>query len=334
MKKLILFACLFVLLLSTACGEELVFEADSSADCLEDEIYDPDEGVCYAACLDDGSCEVGGGFLDFLGSFLDGLGNFTLADGENVDPFIVYEIEGDDIALVELRDVEIDDLATLQADEETHLAMWELFVALIPATEREWFSQYMVFTDGFEETMAYVEPDPDQPDRWILALDIADIDNRDEFVYTIVHEYGHVLTLNQTQVPLDEEAYFGDDEAFEAAAEACNRFFTGEGCSLPTSYIDAFFHRFWVDLHEENIAIDPEDVDALADFYDAYADQFVSEYAATNPGEDIAESWTRFVLSPRPSGRSIADQKVLFFYEYPELVALREAIATNLGRLR
>lgn len=65
---------------------------------------------------------------------------------------------------------------------------------------------------------------------------------------------------------------------------------------------------------------------ALDEFYANHREQFVSPYAATNPREDIAESWTEFILRPKPSGTSIADQKVLFFYEFPELVQAREEI--------
>jgi hypothetical protein len=47
---------------------------------------------------------------------------------------------------------------------------------------------------------------------------------------------------------------------------------------------------------------------------------------AANPPEDIAESWTEFVLRPKPVGASIAEQKALFFYEFPELVQTRREI--------
>ena len=56
----------------------------------------------------------------------------------------------------------------------------------------------------------------------------------------------------------------------------------------------------------------------------------MTDYAATNPGEDIAESWTHFVINDKPSGDSIADQKVRFFYDYPELVELRDKIRARL----
>jgi hypothetical protein len=56
----------------------------------------------------------------------------------------------------------------------------------------------------------------------------------------------------------------------------------------------------------------------------------VSEYAATSPAEDIAEAWAFFLLSPKPELDSISSEKILFFYEYPELVALRTQILTNI----
>ena len=68
----------------------------------------------------------------------------------------------------------------------------------------------------------------------------------------------------------------------------------------------------------------------LDDFYKIYQDQFLTDYAATSPLEDIAESWAFFVLSPKPELNSIANEKILFFYEYPELVALRQEILDRL----
>jgi hypothetical protein len=59
---------------------------------------------------------------------------------------------------------------------------------------------------------------------------------------------------------------------------------------------------------------------------------FVTEYAATNPGEDIAEVFAVFVTrADKPTGLSIKDKKVQMLYEYPDLVHLRTQIRTNLG---
>jgi hypothetical protein len=64
----------------------------------------------------------------------------------------------------------------------------------------------------------------------------------------------------------------------------------------------------------------------LYDFYLSHQDQFVDDYSTTHPAEDIAETFAYFVFSPKPTGASIKDQKVLFFYKYPELIELRRSI--------
>ena len=56
----------------------------------------------------------------------------------------------------------------------------------------------------------------------------------------------------------------------------------------------------------------------------------MTEYAATNPSEDFAESFMVFVLKEKPTKSTIADQKILFFYDFPELVEMRDFIRSNL----
>jgi len=68
------------------------------------------------------------------------------------------------------------------------------------------------------------------------------------------------------------------------------------------------------------------DDDAFCAFLDNYADRFVKEYASTNHGEDIAESFARFVLLDAPTANQIKDQKVKFFYDLQELAAIRNQI--------
>ena len=108
-----------------------------------------------------------------------------------------------------------------------------------------------------------------------------------------------------------------------------------EGCSRDNSYLNQFVNEFWPDdLYNEwdEIQYEEDDdtyYDMLDAFYVKYQNQFVTDYAATNPEEDIAESWTYFVLQPKPDGNTIAEQKVLFFYDFPELVELRNEIASR-----
>jgi len=135
--------------------------------------------------------------------------------------------------------------------------------------------------------------------------------------YTLIHEYAHLLTLGPSQVtpslaifdnPDDEDIYYQE-------ASACPYYFPGEGCAQPDAYLNEFFDRFWVDIHEEwqdvNLIEDDDAYyEALDEFYYKYEDRFVTDYAATNPEEDIAEAFAFFVLSPRPAGDMIAQEKI------------------------
>ena len=104
---------------------------------------------------------------------------------------------------------------------------------------------------------------------------------------------------------------------------------------MGNSYINVFFNHFWTNIYAEwqkidDIQNDQRRENRLEVFYNKYQDQFVDDYAVTDPSEDIAETWAFYILRPKPDGNSIADQKIKFFYEYPELVQLRQQILQNL----
>jgi hypothetical protein len=50
---------------------------------------------------------------------------------------------------------------------------------------------------------------------------------------------------------------------------------------------------------------------------------FVTQYAATSPTEDMIESFVQFVAKDKPLGALTQFEKVRFFYQYPELLTLR-----------
>jgi hypothetical protein len=252
---------------------------------------------------------------------------------------VVYSVQGNAITDPEFESVP-NDLKDEQKDFALQAEAWEIFTDLIPLEDRHMVAQYNVFTDGYSNTLAAVDQVKDDPSSWILEIDIADLEDKDSFLFTLIHEYAHLLTLNASQITPDQEIV--DDPANlalqESKAAACPHYFAGTGCSHADSYIHAFYNRFWVDINDEWVKIDvlqyeTDDYapyyDGLYDFYLAHQDQFVDDYAATHPAEDIAESFAYFVFSPKPTGNSIKEQKIAFFYEYPELVGLREHILTK-----
>ncbi len=264
---------------------------------------------------------------------------YEMDDPNYVEPksyyLVTYSVNGDEITNP-IFDPIPNDLKDEQQDSVSQKEAWEIFTTLIPSEDRQMVAQYIIFTDGSENTLAAVDQTKDDLTRWIVEVDVADLDNKDALLFTLIHEYAHLLTLNDSQVTIDEEIY--DDPynlpLLKRKAEVCSDYFAGSGCSLPNSYINAFYQRFWVDINDEWEEIDAlqyaDDLspyyDGLYNFYLVHQDQFLDDYSTTHPAEDIAESFAYFVFSPRPAGISIKDQKVLFFYEYPELIKLRQFI--------
>jgi hypothetical protein len=245
---------------------------------------------------------------------------------------VTYTVSGNQISDPYFDDVSAD-LIPYQEDQASHQEIWNYFVTLIPASDRNSLAEYSIVTDGEGEVLAAVTQTFYDPALWGLEVDIRDSDDKLNLTYTLIHEYAHLLTLGPDQVTPSLAVFNNpdDDDIFFDEVTACPDYFPGEGCSRADSYINTFYNRFWADIHEEWLDInliedDDAYYEALDDFYYTYEDRFVTEYAVTNPEEDIAEAFTFFVLTPRPEGATMAEEKILFFYEYPELVELRDGI--------
>lgn len=255
-----------------------------------------------------------------------------------------YTVEGDSITDPVLEDVPAE-LEAQQADSALLNEAWEIFTDLIPADDRAMVSQFNVFTDGFENTLAAVDQRKENPSEWILEIDVSDLQDKDAFVFTMIHEYAHLLTLNASQVAPDQDIVNDPSnlELLKEKAASCPNYFTGNGCSYEDSYIHVFYNRFWLDIQEEWAVIDAMQYnaqdslayyEALHSFYQKHRDQFVDDYSVTHPAEDIAEAFAYFVFTSKPAGNSIKEQKIAFFYEYPELVELRADILSGACSLK
>ncbi len=274
------------------------------------------------------SCQKGQYYDDFSdeGDFQDELNDSpnesepeSSGDGETF--LTSYRISGDNID--KIKDFKVPNrFKDLQNDYTKHLQMWEYFTRMIPIEQRIHITEFLVF-EGGQALAGFVEPiDPNSLDKWRmgLAIDIAgdleNIDLEEEFAAVSIHEFGHVLTLNHEQVEV------GDSE------NSCTSFYTGEGCSKSNSYINELYNIGWADIYEEFINSNEDHI--YTRFFPKYQDRFVSDYAATNPGEDIAEVFTYFVIEDsKRSDNSIAAQKINALYGHPELVSLRNSIRQN-----
>ncbi len=276
-------------------------------------------------------------FGDVWGEFdddQDGRWDDEFGDEFGDDGFGSDDLGSDDLGTV-IASYQVTDGALAGADVPAeHQAIWDRFTDLIPSAYRGMVAEFEIFTDGRDGILAAVGPLDDDATAWVLSVDPADIGDPDELAATLIHEFAHLLTLNNEQItalPIDIGPF-----AYDQAATACRTYFTFEGCSLEDSYLNAFVAQFWADILDESNAL--AELDEFSDefwagldeFESKYGDRFVSEYAMTDPAEDMAETFMVFVLDDRPSGSSIADEKIDFFYGYPELVSLRDAIRAAL----
>ena len=261
----------------------------------------------------------------------------TLRDQKDLHYLVTYTLKNDRLANRKEIDVPADFKKELDT-RASHEQIWDYFAALIPSEQRSFVTEFSAMSDGQSQILGGVSRTMDDPTDWELFVDVIDGSNRYSLTYTLMHEFGHLLTLNSSQVAIDKLVVFNpDDEKFyDRAVAECPQYFAGDGCSTSKSYINEFFNRFWNSFYAEWQEIDKTKEDeasyygSLHRFYKQYADQFLTEYAATSPEEDIAEAWAFFVLSPKPELTSIANEKILFFYEYPELVQIRQKILTHL----
>ncbi len=226
--------------------------------------------------------------------------------GGEDEPLGTAKIDGDRI--------DTTGLSSEVADQAT--AIWSRFAELIPADQRQMVVGFELMGESYQG--AHVYPDDDDPTTWILGVGLGLGQDQD---YVLIHEFAHLLTLQAKEVPPSDDA------------GGCTTYHTGEGCALRGSTMAEFVERFWPKEMQDELEelYEDGDEDEIFAFYQERSDQFVTDYAATNPGEDLAETFTHFVIEDRPTGDTIADQKIQLLWADPDLVELRTQIRSALG---
>lgn len=195
--------------------------------------------------------------------------------------------------------------------------LWNLFKRIAGNDDiRKYIQSFEVFNDTKNDSAASVWTSQ-TPGKWHVNVNAAyDSDSKD-LIHTMVHEYGHIVSLNNTQVP--------------AIEGVCPRLTLPEGCANQAAYIQAFYTKFWDKYGYDKPQDMGSNTEAVTAFYEDHRDSFVSDYAATNYGEDWAESWAAFVTGSKPVANTEKAKKVQFFYDYPGLVAARNRIRLEIA---
>lgn len=266
--------------------------------CFNDEIYLDHEQTCIKEieCTDYESCIEWGNQV--IAELENDYGSLVAeesvgTDKDGLEVFVTYDV-----------DIETEEISTemdiTHEELEWHGDLWFSFSWLIPEEYREAFNQFEVFESG--NTLAYVVPNDDNNKFWTLGMNNQNIELASETLVTYLHEYAHYLSLRDTEVD-----YFTDEAG-------CETVFIDYGCLYENAYILDFYLQFWADggLEESE-------------------DNYVSEYAVTSLEEDFSESFAHFVLTQTPEANTVVDEKILWFYQYEDLVQLRAEILSRVA---
>lgn len=202
-----------------------------------------------------------------------------------------------------------------EIDSEADAQVWSFICSILPPEARQKIAEFNLFTDGCSNILAYTSPIRREDgtvdnSRFSINIDYYDVfdengNPRDwsKLAYTVLHEYGHVLLEDETQIDLTLGTDTHDPAGF-----------------LPGSFRKAFYDRFW----------EPLGITAVSD-YNENPTNYVSRYGANYFHEDIADTFAVFVLGEKPEGSTGAAEKLGFFWADEAMVALRTEIRSSMG---
>lgn len=273
---------------------------------------------------------------------------YTIEDGE-LGPVITPTIsETQYTDFTDELNLSLEEMIALQENLRHSRTVWALVKGIIPAPYLKHIIYLEIFTDGVDNFLGAIEEVEGRTNSVILSIDLGDMldDQREvkynQLVETIVHELAHIITLSSDQAAWLEEEDSNPDTYF---------IFEYDLDTYEDSYMNQFFQLFWADLFDEwsaffyKYGVLYEGDEALADeyeeilmehldnFYETHREKFITNYAATSPTEDIAESFTYFVFDDSLKENLKQHPKIQFFYRYPEFVEMRNQIRSYLRTL-
>ncbi len=291
-------------------------EVDGPQDCTKLEKYDPERKVCFIECDTQKECGEKEAELDAELESLD-FAQGAEPENKNFEKLIADDKETQaliDNALA-VYSIEPGEKYTLLSGKENKKAkqIKELVRKILPTdVSDKHVDKLVLMFHKDKDGLAFVTPSKEGDNRvWSIFVNMNSGSDKKELIFTLVHEFGHILFLN------DEEL---------SPKDMCNGYLADEGCADNSTILGRFYSAFWKGKFDPKAGADENFTK------DEFA--FVDDYAATNPVEDLAESFAYFVLKPKPANpQAVRDKKILFFYKFPELVKLRAQIRRELARV-
>lgn len=300
MRKL---ALALVLLLS-ACGSEF---DDLAEDDLAEEI--DDIGTPEAADANAGGVDLTLQRSD-VDCSADGLGS-----SDETDFTVAHVVVGGSLGAVCFGD-----------ENPTLIEAWEALAVITPSLQLADLALFGGFDTpgGDEVTLAFVNVvDDDDGSAFQMSVNLEEYEyDGNEALLTMAHEFSHVFTGLSTQLDRSDEAF-----------DSCDTYLASDGCYRADSLMYQWITQFWggglidqIDPYEEASGADGQErCDLNPGFFGAYA--------ASNPEEDFAESFSAMVF--RLDAKSDAQQdKIDWLAAQPGLVEFQDrAIQAGIGPL-
>ncbi len=117
--------------------------------------------------------------------------------GARASVLVTYPVNGGQLGAAQYSDHVPAGLSALQHDTREQQDIWNYFTAIIPAGQRAGLVYYILSTDGRGGMLASVEQFSGQSETWALVVDPADAGKPRDLTFTLLHEFGHLLTLEQ-----------------------------------------------------------------------------------------------------------------------------------------
>ncbi|MDK2809113.1 MAG: hypothetical protein PWP24_1850, partial [Clostridiales bacterium] len=178
-------------------------------------------------------------------------------------PMIAEYLVDSDTTTIEYLNPKLSGLSNISdKQKKLYFNIWERITNILPADGLKSFGEFDVASDGKYSTLAYVDQMDQTGTNWKICIDPSDVSDGADFNYTLVHEYGHYLSLNNTQV-----TYFAADASLQPS------FLNYTDASMVAnndSYLNRFYHLFW-----ENIQLDKSADNDNPLFYVRHYNEFV-----------------------------------------------------------
>lgn len=199
-------------------------------------------------------------------------------------------------------------------ENEKYASVWNYICNIISQELRLKIAEFNIFTDGHSNILAYAATMNDASGevdntRFSINIDYYDVFDENgnkldwsKLTYTILHEYGHIVLEDETQINLSS----GED------IHDVNTFVGG-------SFRERFYNQFWKDIGTVGF-----------DDYVQNPNNYVTEYSSNYFHEDIADTFALFVLGDKPLGTTVAENKILFFWNDSDMVELRNELRKNI----